>query len=473
MKSELVDKTKTMLGNMYSALCASHEQSKKERPETEKEFRKGIRKDVDKMNDIIRDINEDNVESKFDSACELVEELNSKYQLQIEIPSIPEPDIPELTDPEESDNLDEEEKTSVDESNKCGAAKVIGGILAVTALAGIAYHTGAKLGSCNSCSGSRSLITEVEETEIPEETIKPTATTATPTATPTVTPSATPEVTPTPALTLGEYGTFFDVEDEEQVNARAQYIYDNYFANNTSLTEEQKQLITVEKIANTIRVMNGVLPLDKDGNAFLKGNTLNDYSNVLYEMVVNVGSNDNLNYTYFPAYLLAVDGSEESEYIKSYSPIYEKLVYALNEHDDEQVQDAIACLGYKFYNEWYLQGMYEGFENPHFLRTDVKYLTFISTIEPFFGTALEWHLSERKPVCIEACVDYNTGEKELLTVNAIANALRTGAWSDVSAKLAGNTVYPVSWIEEYFEALNSSLESNYKHRNALTLNNNN
>lgn len=305
-------------------------------------------------------------------------------------------------------------------------------------------------------------------------TVKP-ETTATPDATVTPEVNATPEVVTEETvvegqqLVLGEYGTFFDINDEEQVNARAQYIFDNYFANNNTLTEQQRELITVTNIANMIRVMNDENALDENGEkVHVAGLTLNEYTKVLVETVVNTCSNETGVFSYFPAYLLFLDDSKESEYVKSYQAPYEKLVYSLNEHDDEQVEDAIACLGFKFGKEWFLQGMY-GDTNPHLFRTDLKYLLFISTIEPYNATAREWHLSELKPVCIELCVNPVTGEMGTVSVNDLVEALETGCWNHIGAKLGGLDVEPNPWLTEYYHALDDSLSWKYDHRSTLSM----
>ncbi len=456
MENELVKETKQICKDIFDALKAKHAELKEGGANAT--ILNEVVFDMEKTIKIYKEVNADNVLEMNVEVLKLKDELDKKYFIK-------EKDVPELESVEDTDEKTEEESEDNEETveeddeeeKKSNKAAVALGAAGVVLLGGIAVHTGLE---------ARRSRPEKASTEIFEETSKevPVETPA-PTEEPNKEESESNEL----KLVLGEYGTFFDVNDNEQVEARAKYIFDNYFANNESLTEQQKQLITVENIANTIRIMNGVLPINEEGYEFFDGMTLNDYTNVLVEAVVNVPSNVNDHYTYFPAYLLTVDGSEESDFIKSYSEIYDKLVYSLNEHDDEQVQDAIACLGFKFYNEWYLQGMYEGDVNPHLFNTELKYLTFISTIEPYNTTAKEWHLSEKKPVCIYACKDYETGEKALVSVNDIVVALETGAWNNVGAKLGDMKVEPVQWLAEYYEALNDSLSWKYDHREVKTL----
>ena len=368
----------------------------------------------------------------------------------------------ELEDEEDYDDVQEVTVVDASESTKSKAFKVLTAVVGGVLLTGTAIHTGIVAKNKGGCAGTskESTIetTEAEKFVVVDEVKEDTKETTTKDATNTNT-----------NLVLGEYGTFTDITNEEQVQARAKYIYDNYFAPiYDKLDEGQKQLITVENIANMIRVMNAELPVDSEGYQFFDGVTVDDYTQVLVEAYVNAPSNEGLEYQHFPAYLLTVDGSEVSEFIKSYDVIYDKLAYSMTVHDDEQARDAIACLGYKFWNEWYLQGMY-GDVNPHLFDTDLKYLTFISTVEPYNTTALEWHLSQQEPVCIEACIDYNTGEKSLLSVNDIKVALETGAWNNVSARLAGIDAEPNPWLGLYWEALNDQLTWKYDHRNVKTL----
>ncbi len=494
MKNELVEETKDICKDIYESLKAKHAELKKEGAgvtilnELVKDMKAAIR--------LYNDVDEENAEIIRTEAINLGKNINYKYHILEDV-------APELLQDEELDDDDEEMTDSRKVARKENAKRSIAAELAlVTALAGITVHSGCLNKKIRSYLEARTeTVEEVEEPVITKKvaevketpvvtpvvpvvpTMEPTAEpTAVPTAVPTVAPTVAPTAEPvqvpvitlsntaTPApqqLVLGEYGTFFDVEDDEQVNARAQYIYDNYFANNSSLTPQQRQLITPENIANTIRVMNGVLPIDQNGNQFMNGTTLDDYTNILVEMVVNVGSNVNDHYEFFPSHLLFVDGSPESEFVKSYDVIYDKLVYSLNEHDDEQVQDAIACLGLKFNKEWFLQGMY-GDVNPHLMDSDKKYLLFITTIEPYNTTAREWHLSEKKPVCIKGCKNYETGEEELISVNDLQTALETGAWNHIGAKLGGMDVETHSWLEDYYEVLFEALSWKYDHRQTLS-----
>ncbi len=79
-------------------------------------------------------------------------------------------------------------------------------------------------------------------------------------------------------------------------------------------------------------------------------------------------------------------------------------------------------------------------------------------------------MSTGTPVCIEACNDYNTHEKELLNVAEIYSALDTGEWNDIIARLSGMEPEKVRWGILFWEALDDQLNWKYDHLQQRTLN---
>ena len=302
--------------------------------------------------------------------------------------------------------------------------------------------------------------TKVEETEVKEEMDQITE------------PTESETVVAAVDTVLGEYGTFLDASDNEQVEARARYIFDNYYAPIMEYIKDDSDIkvVTVENIANAIRVLNGELPLDSEGNVEMNGNVAQTNEVNFDTLVANIPSQANNGVTYFvPAHLFAVDGSEESEFIKSYDVIYQKIANGLNINDDEEVQDGIACLGYKFYNEWYLQGMRVGV-NPHIMTQHLKDLMAHATIAPYGTSAFESNINQKRPVCIDVCIDYETGETRTLTVDQIFLALLTGNWNLMVERTTGTDVENISWFEQFRDVLNDELNWKYDHLYTLRLN---
>ncbi len=248
-------------------------------------------------------------------------------------------------------------------------------------------------------------------------------------------------------LEPGAYGTFTDATDQEQVEARAQYLYDNYFGDFASqLSPSEQAAITPEKIANTIRVLNGELPLDADGNRYYDANLVDDFGQAFVYMVADLPSSPNIDKVYHvPSHLFAVDGSATSEFMKAYDQDYAAIAEGRNTRDGEKTRAAIASLGEKMWNEWVLQGMHEG-NSPYNLPASQRNLAFLGTMAPYATYAFEYNLNAMQPVCITGCVDYSTKLMQEMTVNEIYVGYTTGKWDTVLAKAAGisNTENPDS-----------------------------
>lgn len=88
------------------------------------------------------------------------------------------------------------------------------------------------------------------------------------------------------------------------------------------------------------------------------------------------------------------------------------------------------------WNQWVLQGMHEG-PSPYDLPASQRNLAFLGTMAPYAPYAFEYNLNAMQPVCIEACVDYNTKEKVEVTVSEIYKGYTSGEWDTVIAKAAG------------------------------------
>ena len=107
--------------------------------------------------------------------------------------------------------------------------------------------------------------------------------------------------------------------------------------------------------------------------------------------------------------------------------------------------------------------------NPHNFDGAQRYFAFQATTSQYGPFAFEYNLNAMQPVCIEACVDYSTKEKDLLNVNAIFTALNTGEWNQVIARSAGMEVDNNPWLPLFWEQLNDELIFKYDHQSTLKL----
>lgn len=453
-----------------------------------------LRADMQATIDINNSVNEDNFIQKRTELTNLQEAIMAKG---LYIP------VEERGTAEESKPVESETRTTTGSttgttvvgSDRPSALRVFAGIVELTMLAGIAYHTGLYVGRAHSESYD---LVEFEDDDFGTVSKKYTdeldkitneqahaqaAEEAKEVKTVNVDVVTEPEVTvqtvskepvaeanePVAVQTVvqnvitGEYGTFFDASDYEQVMARAQYIYNTYFAPIINeLAPEERVNLTVDKIADTIRCLNAQFPLDENGNIKYNGNTVITVSNYLSDYIANVPTSKQLSKFYHvPAHLFTVDGSKVSEFIKSYDDLYDKLINGLNIHDTEEIEDAIACIGYKFWNEWYLMGP-NGEVNPHNFDEELKYLAFKATTIPYTTTGIPYNLNAQRPVCIDACIDYLTQELDTLSVTEIYNALNTGDWNNVAARLAGANESTISFPQSFGLLLKNELDWQYQ-----------
>lgn len=403
----------TELEEMYKASLALEEGS-----DEEKEASKKFMKAVSNFN-------------KFESS------LIEKYNVPVE---------EEKKEQEVEPTVAEEETEEYEnKENKKGgkAKKVIAGVLALAAAAGLGYG----LRGCSAKTQDGDIAIVDTDTDIDEE------------------------------LT-GKYGQFKDVTNDEQVNARANYLYNTYFEQfRSKLTPTEQEMITPEKIANIIRVANGELPLDADGNKYFDANLTDDYIQALTKITADLPSSPSLDKIYnVPTHLFAVDGSDLSNFMMKYDEDYENVADARNNRDGEKAQAAIASLGQKLWYEWSLQGMnYEidgqmtDYKSPFDLPAKERALALNASVAKYGPYVFEYNLNAMQPVCIDACVDYYTKTMKKLTVNEIFVGVTSGEYDTVIAKAAGIEVDKEPDSIAFDQDLRDELEFKYKELKQMTL----
>lgn len=351
---------------------------------------------------------------------------------------------------EEQDDEDEMEYTS-GKPKKGTAKKVIAGVLAFAAAVGLGYG----LRGCTDTKTQNNTALVETETKNDKEP--------------------------------GEYGTFLDVTDDEQVKARAQYIYDNYYSDWVNeLTPDQQKNITPEKIANIIRVMNGELPLDADGNRYYDVNVVDETVNSFVNITANLPSSSTLDSKTneeigqikdIPMHMFAVDGSETSEFIKPYDEDFTNIIDGRNHHNGEKTVNAIKSIGEKMWREFVMvgrnyqndDGTLTNYRNPYDLPAQQRALAWIGATQRYGAIALPYNLNGMQAVCIDVCVNYNTKELNAVPVNEIYEGYHSGLYSSVIARLAGLPEKHDPDTIGFVQDLNDQLEFKYKELKQMTL----
>lgn len=349
------------------------------------------------------------------------------------------------TKTEEPTPVKVEEPEEFEEKRKSGKApKIIAGVLAVAAAAGLGYG----LRGCTAKNQDANVAIVDTDTDLTEEEL------------------------------TGKYGQFKDITNDEQVNARANYLYTTYFEQfRSKLTPTEQEMITPEKIANIIRVANGELPLDADGNKYFDANLTDDYIQALTKITADLPSSPALDKIYnVPTHLFAVDGSDLSNFMMKYDEDYANVAEARNNRDGEKAQEAIASLGKKLWYEWALQGMnYEidgkmtDYKSPFDLPAKERALALNASVAKYGPYVFEYNLNAMQPVCIDACVDYYTKTMKKLTVNEIFVGVTSGEFDTVIAKAAGIEVDKEPDSIAFDQDLRDELEFKYKELKQMTL----
>ena len=488
MENELVKKTNKLCEDIYKALVEKHGELKKNGAHVS--ILNEIVGDINALNEIVANVNNENAEEYYKKAIDLETVTNFKY-------FDPEKEVPELVEvPEKEEGtkrvLTKEEIEEEDEK-KSNAGKVVAGVLATVLGTGLVYHSGAIVKEVKDLFRSDTETVEESEANVristsvlnalrgnrsnnntssttPETTAAPTetpASTTTPetTAAPTETPEATTttETTAAPTetpkeetastekqLVLGEYGTFFDVTDKAQVEARAQYILDTYYAPfMDQLSENEREFLNVETIANIIRVMNGELPIDENGNVIEDANVVDNYGQKYTVIVGDLGSSPKLEGRLYniPSHMFTIDGSRMSEFLKPYDEAYQLMVDGNNQAIDQRLageevtgatilRQGIADWGTKVWYEWVMQGVF-GDTNPYNIDAKDRLDIFMGTFVKYGQYAYEYNSNSLQPVCVTVCVNEETKEMMEIPVNAIYEGYISGVWDTVIAKKAG------------------------------------
>lgn len=370
------------------------------------------------------------VSDEYDTLVKLEDALAEKYDVTIEREVKPEAE-------------EEEEEYTSEKPKKGTAKKVIAGVLAFAAAVGIGYG----LRGCTDTRMANNNTAIVDTTT--QEQKEP-----------------------------GEYGTFLDVTDNEQVNARANYLYNTYFEQfRSKLTPTEQAMITPEKIANIIRVANGELPLDSEGNRYYDANLTDDYIQALTKITADLPSSPALDKIYnVPTHLFAVDGSDLSNFMMKYDEDYANIADARNNRDGEKAQASIASLGQKLWYEWSLQGMnYEidgkmtDYKSPFDLPAAQRALALNASVAKYGPYVFEYNLNAMQPVCIDACVDYYSKTMKQLTVNEIFVGVTSGEYDTVIAKAAGIEVDKEPDSIAFDQDLRDQLEFKYRELKQMTL----
>ena len=340
-------------------------------------------------------------------------------------------------------------------------------------------------------------------------------------------PTESEEVTAAVEAVLGEYGTFLDVTNDAQVEARADYILDNYYKPIIdNLSKNERSIITKENIANVIRVLNGICPIDENGYRVIDANTALTYGQLFTELVSNIPSSDSLQestgkLSIVPAYLFAEDGSELQEFIESYDEIYARVANGRNINSSKVYRTAGKIMAAKYLTEWKYMGMYSNilynkdddtidyatkvifdenigkyvatvFEynestdqteeceiilnnyevypvhNPYNIDGTHRLFAYQATMTRYASFIKEAEFNQMATICIPSCTDYSSKLREEKSIAEIYTAIDSGVENDIIAKSAGMKEPTEPVVVSFLRDLQAQLEFDYRNTQRLT-----
>lgn len=294
----------------------------------------------------------------------------------------------------------------------------------------------------------------------------------------------------------GEYGTFTDINDPEQFQARVDYIYNIYQnfegkttdGRNIMMYSEHKEKITKEAIANLMRQINGLPPVNENGDYYFNTNVRKELQNDIADFFMMIPSgvydeNDVKYYTVVPSHLFVPDNSNASKLLKESDDIYQRFSDAYNRGDWDAAYKAGQDLMKVMFYEWNLDGA-EGMMNPYSdLPANLISFAKKMVVDRWGLYFYEFEQDGQFAICTPLCVDYKTKEMVDVRGDELKEALTYDLWNEPIAKSAGmedevdlgryqNQVF-MDWWMEYMQ---EQYEMNFKGKNindnqSLTLGN--
>lgn len=347
-------------------------------------------------------------------------------------------------------NVQEPEYEEVEEKSNKNRKNILSALALTAAIMGV-FALG------RSCGKSASTVTEIKN---PTKTAGP------------ATPSTTIKPTEAPKVIDGSYGTFTDATDDEQVKARANYIYEHSFKDVINKigneNNEYKIEITPESIANVIRVYNDELPIE-NGYKVYDDSVINYYITLANKMYATLMSDERLGYIgCAPMAALFEDNSQAQYLAEVFDEDYKNIAAARNSDNYEESVKALKELGYDLRDRVLLFAGLNGEMTPMTVREHANG-SYTTAMGRFAAYVIEWNLSNKKAVCIPVCTDYETGKEQEWPIVKIYETIETGEYNNVVARMTGSGIEEDPIGKTLYEEHDEILRNKYELEKSKTL----
>lgn len=271
-------------------------------------------------------------------------------------------------------------------------------------------------------------------------------------------------------------GTFKDASDVDQVNARVDWYFENYF-NKEYANENQvvKDSVTKENLADIIQVANGVAPEGFEVNEVVNYN--NKMTQIFSAYLSTEARTKSGNIGFIPTQYLYEDGSHDQKCAAEVDTVMEKIINAINTNNDEDYKKYAVEFGELMRDQYYLVDSTSNHYNTRSIASYPARIQLYGMAYAFYTeTIMEYGISKGIDICIPFCIDHSTGqtvEIPLSKLMAILDFVPMDQW-DAVIQRSGLTVEQIKALgnqgtEDTMPVIFTRDAKNHFRENSLTL----
>lgn len=271
-------------------------------------------------------------------------------------------------------------------------------------------------------------------------------------------------------------GTFKDASDVDQVNARVDWYFENYF-NKEYANENQvvKDSVTKENLADIIQVANGVAPEGFEVNEVVNYN--NKMTQIFSAYLSTEARTKSGNIGFIPTQYLYEDGSHDQKCAAEVDAVMEKIINAINTNNDEDYKKYAVEFGELMRDQYYLVDSTSNHYNTRSIASYSARIQLYGMAYAFYTeTIMEYGISKGIDICIPFCIDHSTGqtvEIPLSKLMAILDFVPMDQW-DAVIQRSGLTVEQIKALgnqgtEDTMPVIFTRDAKNHFRENSLTL----
>lgn len=260
-----------------------------------------------------------------------------------------------------------------------------------------------------------------------------------------------------------EYGNFTSAQDEEQIQKRAEWIYNTYLKDENNQGENS---LTLEDVKNDIRLMNGQFMLDgggytnyNDTDIIAVANDLHTIAN--YDSFKKVGNC----ISYTPMAPFFTDGSLAQKAALEMDRNMIDVVTAIRADDKDAFVEAARIWGTSYvniFNYCDLTGQHVSIRQ---VDAPSAFQLYHAINSKYASTILEYSERNHLNICIDYCEDYETGKTNEVALSEIMYEINEKPIDAVAVRSGNQEEYEannLSLPEDLYQLAKDYYNSKYK-----------